>query len=121
MTYLARLLEKALVPLIRRPLVALAVAVILPASGAIAQAPLADAEREEVAKQIKPVLANPPIDGLLIFHVEPKSQAERAGFQVGDIVTLYDGQPVTTVQQLVQLARRGQEQSQPLADRGSTR
>lgn len=97
-------------PLIGRKLTLAAVSALtsvlaLAPSFSWGQAPLTNAEREEIARQIKPVLADPPADGLLIFQVEPKSQAERAGLQPGDILTLYDGQPVTTVQQLVQLAR----------------
>jgi hypothetical protein len=60
--------------------------------------------REETADRIGPILAVPPATGLLIFEVIPGSQAEKAGFRVGDVLTHYDGQPVANIEQLVRLA-----------------
>ncbi|MBY0587573.1 PDZ domain-containing protein [bacterium] len=45
------------------------------------------------------------VEGLLVFDVVVGSQAERADIHVGDIITHYDGQPVTRHQDLTQLAR----------------
>ena len=69
-------------------------------SSAVAQTP-----REELARTVAPVLREPPATGLLIFEVVPGSQCAKAGLQVGDIITHYDGQPVKTVADLSQLAR----------------
>jgi hypothetical protein len=46
-----------------------------------------------------------PAKGLLVFDVIEGSQAQRADIRVGDIITHYDGQPVSSHQELSQLAR----------------
>lgn len=61
--------------------------------------------RAEVEKAIAPVLASPPATGLLIFEVTDDSQAARAGFMPGDILTHYDGQPVESLPDLSRIAR----------------
>ena len=61
--------------------------------------------RDKVARTIGPVLAVPPATGLLIFEVMPRSQAEREGFRVGDVLTVYDGQPVTSLHELERYAK----------------
>jgi hypothetical protein len=67
----------------------------------------ADAQRRiETARVLEPILANPPCSGLLVFEVEPGSQAERAGLKPGDILTTYDGQPVASIGELSELARQ---------------
>ncbi len=40
-------------------------------------------------------------DGVLIYHVEPGSPANKAGLKTGDIVTRFAGQKVTTREELV--------------------
>src|SRR6478735_8778251 len=60
--------------------------------------------REQTAKIIEPLLRDPPKSGLLIFQVLPKLQADRAGFQVGDIITEFDGREVRTTSQLQKIA-----------------
>lgn len=61
--------------------------------------------RTELARQLAPILAKPPATGLLIWEVADGSQAHRAGFRVGDVLTHYDGQEVATPPRLVELAR----------------
>ena len=63
----------------------------------------AQTSRDEIARDIEPVLANPYATGLLVFDVEPKSQAEKAGLRRGDILTHYDAQPVSTTTELTEL------------------
>lgn len=65
----------------------------------------AEPTREEIAAKVAPILHSPTIDGLLVFQVMPKSQAERAGIRIGDVITHYDGQAVMSLAELVQLAR----------------
>lgn len=60
--------------------------------------------REVVADQLAPIVARPPATGLLVYEVLPSSQAERVGLKVGDILTVYDGQPIETTGQLRELA-----------------
>ena len=60
---------------------------------------------EAVRAQIAPVLANVPATGLLVFDVKPGSQADKAGLLPGDILTHYDGQPITSHQELMNLAK----------------
>ncbi|MGL5095904.1 MAG: PDZ domain-containing protein, partial [Planctomycetia bacterium] len=62
-------------------------------------------DRDAAAKIIAKVLAKPVADGLLVFEVEPNSQADREGLKVGDVVTHYDAQPVTDLGELSKLAR----------------
>jgi hypothetical protein len=61
--------------------------------------------REDLERRLAPVLADPPATGLLIFDVAPKSQADRADFEVGDVITHYDGQPVVSLAELSRIAR----------------
>lgn len=63
-----------------------------------------DDAREQTARIIEPLLRDPPKSGLLIFEVLPKLQADRAGFQVGDIITEFDGKEVRTTSQLQKIA-----------------
>jgi hypothetical protein len=63
-----------------------------------------DDRREQTARIIEPLLRDPPRSGLLIFDVLPKLQADRAGFQVGDIITEFDGKEVRTTSQLQKIA-----------------
>src|SRR6476620_36626 len=63
-----------------------------------------DDAREQTARIIEPLLRDPPKSGLLIFEVLPKLQADRAGFQVGDIITEFDGKEVRTTSQLQKMA-----------------
>lgn len=63
------------------------------------------ASRAEVAEILAPVLANPPVSGLLIFEVAPDSQASKAGFRPGDVLYIYDGQPVESLNGLSSIAR----------------
>ena len=65
----------------------------------------ADERRDRLAQTIAPLLAKPPCEGLLIYEVLPGLQAEKAGLQIGDILTHYDGKAVRTVGQLQGLAR----------------
>lgn len=82
-----------------------------------------DVERAAIAGKIAPVLANPPATGLLIFGIEPNSQAAKAGLQLGDILTIYDAQPVESTSALSQLARKanaeGRKRLAVIAQRGS--
>ena len=41
--------------------------------------------------------------GMLVLHVEPGSPARRAGFQEGDVIVRFGGQPVTSVDDLHRL------------------
>jgi hypothetical protein len=66
----------------------------------------APSDREGLATAIAPVLAKPSATGLLLFDVVEKSQAQLAGFQVGDILTHYDGQSVATTGQLIEAAKK---------------
>lgn len=70
--------------------------------------PLADAQtpRDEIAERIGPVLADPPVTGLLVFDVQPGSQSAAAGLVIGDVLTHYDGEALETTFQLTQLARK---------------
>lgn len=70
-----------------------------------AAAAYADQPRSEIEKAIAPVLANPGETGLLIFEVADDSQASRAGFRCGDVLTHYDGQPVASLAELSRIAR----------------
>lgn len=74
---------------------------------AAAPTPPSNIERRlETARILEPILANPPCSGLLVFEVEPGSQAEKAGLMPGDILTDYDGQPVSSIAELSELARQ---------------
>lgn len=65
----------------------------------------AQATRQEIERAIAPVLANPPATGLLIFEVGEGTQAAKAGFRPGDVLTHYDGRPVETLDDLSKIAR----------------
>lgn len=60
---------------------------------------------EMIRARIAPVLADVPTTGLLVFDVIKGSQAAKAGIQHGDIVTHYDGQPISNHQDLMNLAK----------------
>lgn len=60
---------------------------------------------EMIRARIAPILADVPTTGLLVFDVIKGSQAAKAGIQLGDIVTHYDGQPVSHHQELMNLAK----------------
>ena len=60
---------------------------------------------ESVQAVIAPVLENVPATGLLVFDILPGSQAAKAGLRLGDIITHYDGQPVSNHQELMNLAK----------------
>lgn len=64
-----------------------------------------DDARSAIERAIAPVLANPPATGLLIFEVAPDTQAAKARFQPGDVLTHYDGQPVESLADLSRIAR----------------
>jgi hypothetical protein len=72
---------------------------------ALAAAAEAQTPREKIADVIEPILQHPGHDGLLIFDVMPKLQADRAGFRIGDIITHYDGKEVRTASQLQKFAQ----------------
>jgi hypothetical protein len=59
--------------------------------------------REQIAARIEPVLRQPPVSGLLVYGVDPKSQAHRGQVRVGDILTGYDGQQLTSTRDLAKL------------------
>ncbi|QDU64168.1 hypothetical protein Pan216_50570 [Planctomycetes bacterium Pan216] len=61
--------------------------------------------RPKIARAIAPVLRDPKADGLLIYDIEPESQADKAGLRIGDILKIFDGQPVTTKGELVRLGQ----------------
>lgn len=65
-----------------------------------------ESPREELAKQLEPVLARPPATGLLVFEVLAESQAAKLGVRVGDILTHYDGQTIASTARLEDLARK---------------
>lgn len=60
---------------------------------------------EMIRARIAPVLANVPTTGLLVFDIVKGSQAAKSGVQLGDIITHYDGQPVSNHQELMGLAK----------------
>ncbi len=65
----------------------------------------ADDRREQFAETLAPLLLKPPCEGLLVYDVLPRLQAEKAGLRPGDILTHYDGKAVRTAGQLQGLAR----------------
>jgi hypothetical protein len=60
--------------------------------------------RDQNAPILEQMLREPPHDGLLVFEVLPGLQASKAGVQVGDILTDYDGKRIRTVSQLQRVA-----------------
>lgn len=86
-----------------------AVSSIVLASAALA----AEFPREGIEERVAAALKAPAATGLLVYYVEPGSQAAKASFEIGDILTDYDGQPVERADTLVKLARDAAKRKQP--------
>ena len=54
---------------------------------------------QEVTRDIAKGFGNPDLKGVAIAQVEPGTPAERAGLQVGDVITAVNGSPVSDVNQ----------------------
>ena len=54
---------------------------------------------QEVTPDIASGFGNPSLKGVAIAEVEPNSPAQKAGLQVGDVITAVNGNPVTDVNQ----------------------
>lgn len=54
---------------------------------------------QEVTPDIASGFGNPNLKGVAIAEVEPNSPAQKAGLQVGDVITAINGTPITDVNQ----------------------